>query len=148
MITTTTLIRSLCGICRVVVGGVLLWSGLQKMNVPADFLAAVYRYELVGPTLGLAIAVGLPALEVVLGIALVVGVGVGGALMLTGALLVLFLSVQVSALVRGLGIPCGCTGTVSTDEVIGFQTLIRTAVLLLVAGGGYAAWIVSVKSTP
>jgi len=61
-------------------GALFLWSGLNKVARPYDFLMDVYRYELVNAQVGLLVAMALPWLEVILGMLTVLLVSVGTAL--------------------------------------------------------------------
>ena len=58
---------------RLFLGLLLLYSGMAKIRQPFEFLTAVYAYDLVGPTIGLLLAAGLPWLEIVVGGCLVSG---------------------------------------------------------------------------
>jgi hypothetical protein len=113
-------------VLRLGLGIMLLYSGLIKARHPYQFLSNVYDYELVGPELGKLVAVGLPALEVVIGGCLVGGICVAGAL--TGSVLLgaVFIFATASALYRGLNITCGCFGS-SGMEVVAASAVARAA---------------------
>ena len=119
-------------------GLMFLWSSLPKLQQPYDFLSTVYGYELVGPKLGLAAAVMLPWLEFLLGMCLITGLFLDGALLLTALLAVVFTFVQASAIARGLDITCGCFSSLG-GEPIGSASLARAALVLLAATVAYAA---------
>jgi hypothetical protein len=117
-------------VIRLGLGCVFLWSSLPKIRYPYDFLSAIYEYELVGPKLGMLVAMGLPWLELLVGLCLLGGIFVGGALLTTMGLAAVFVFVQASALYRGLEISCGCFSS-SSSEVVSYATLTRSIVLLL-----------------
>jgi len=121
---------------RLGLGCLLVWSSLPKIRQPYDFLGSVYEYELVGAKLGMFVAMTLPWLELLLGISLLAGLFIGGALLGSVVLMAVFTFAQASVLWRGLAISCGCFST-SNVELISYATLIRTGVILLVAMVGF-----------
>ena len=104
-------------------------------------LYTLYGYELVGPKLGVLVAMVLPWVELLAGVCLVGGVFVGGALLASTAMGVLFTYVLASALWRHLDISCGCFSSSAAGK-ISYLTLIRAAVIMLVSAGACAATIV------
>jgi uncharacterized membrane protein YphA (DoxX/SURF4 family) len=115
---------------RLGLGCLFLYSSLPKIRHPYDFLSSVYNYELVGPKVGVLAAMVLPWLELLVGICLVGGIFVSGALLVSMAMAGMFTFVITSALYRGLNISCGCFSASSTEQ-IGYATLIRACVILL-----------------
>ena len=71
---------------RLLLGGLFLCSALPKIRQPYDFLSSVYGYELVGPKLGLLVAVALPWMELLVGICRLGGIFVNGALLASAGL--------------------------------------------------------------
>ena len=130
---------SLLAACRVLLGSVLLLSGLVKLGHPYDFLGNVYAYRLVGVEVGLLVASIVPWLEVTLGLCLVGGIAVSGAFLLSALMLALFVLAQATVLYRGLRISCGCL--VSDGELVGVMSLSRALGLGIMAGVAYYACI-------
>lgn len=121
---------------RIALGFAFLAGSLPKMRQPYDFLSTVYEYELVGPELGMLVAMILPWFELFLGACLLGGVFLGGAFLSTIMLMALFTFAQASAVIGGLDIACGCFAT-SSKDVVGFATITRTVLLLLGAVAAY-----------
>lgn len=119
-------------VVRLGLGCLLIWSSLPKIRQPYDFLSSVYNYELAGPKLGMLAAMTLPWVELLVGVCLVGGVFVGGALLVTVGMGAMFTFVLASALYRGLDIRCGCFSTSRSDS-ISYATLIRACVILLLS---------------
>jgi len=118
------------GIC-IALGGLFLLAGLAKLRQPYEFLSSVYAYRLVGPSVGVAVAMVLPWVEAIVGIVLLGGVMRGGGLFIAAFLAAGFVLAQGSVIFRGLAVNCGCFGSHSQiDEM----TLVRTAVLLYPSG--------------
>ncbi len=125
---------------RLGLGFMFIVSSVPKMRQPHAFLGSVYGYELVGPKLGMLVAMVLPPVELFAGVCLVGGVFIGGALLVSMSMGVLFSFVLASALWRHLDISCGCFAS-STAEKIGYSTLLRAIVIALVSGAAYGATI-------
>ena len=122
---------------RLALGCIFLYSSLGKIRQPYDFLSSIYDYELVGPKLGMFIGMALPWLELLVGVCLTGGIFVGGALLTSIEMSVMFTFVLGWALCKGIEISCGCFGA-SYGEIISFSTLIRACVILLFSIIGYA----------
>src|SRR5947207_15697584 len=61
------------------VGAVLIWAGVSKLHPPFAFLETVYAYQMLSPRAGLALAIALPAAEIIVGVCLVGGIMLDGA---------------------------------------------------------------------
>jgi putative oxidoreductase len=127
-------------VVRLGLGFMFIASSVPKIRQPFMFLGSVYGYELVRPKLGVQVAMALPWLELLVGVCLVGGVFVGGALLASTGMGVLFTFVLASALWRHLDISCGCF-TTSLAGKISYATLIRAVVITLVSAAAYAATI-------
>lgn len=123
-------------VIRILLGVIFILSSIPKIKQPYDFLASVYNFELVGPKLGMMVAMTLPWLELFAGICLIGGIFVSGAFLVCSAMGAMFVYVIISALVQGLEISCGCFGASSTDTV-NYNTLIRAGAILIFAIAGY-----------
>lgn len=128
-------------VVRVTLGCLFIYSSIPKMRQPYDFLSNVYEYEIVGPKLGLLVAMTLPWLELLVGICLVGGIFLSGALLATIAMAAMFTFVIASALSRGLQISCGCFG--SHGDVMNYSTLLRTCMILFFSVGAYVGVVIS-----
>ena len=102
---------------RIFLGGMFIYAAAPKILDPFDFAVAVYNYKLLpGFAVGL-VAAGLPFLELLAGIFLVLGVRVrASALAITGMLGFFTLAMLVNTL-RGINVDCGCF---TTDRAIGW----------------------------
>jgi hypothetical protein len=123
-------------IVRLGLGCMFLYGSLPKIRQPYDFLSSVYNYELVGPKLGVLVAMVLPWAELFVGIYLIGGIFVSGALLVSIAMGAMFSFAVASALYRGLNISCGCFRASSTEQ-IGYITLIRALVIMLISDVAY-----------
>ena len=117
-------------IARIGLGCLFIYSSLQKIRQPYDFLSSVYGYELVGPKLGMFVAMTLPWLELFTGVCLVGGIFISGALLTSIAMGAMFSYVIISSIHRGLDISCGCFSSSGTGK-IDYLTLIRALTILV-----------------
>ena len=120
-------------VVRLVLAGVFAVAGALKLPDPGESLRAVRAYRLLPESLVPAVGYGLPALEVVLALVLLVGVATRFAAVVSAVLLVAFIVGVASAAARGLSIDCGCFG--GGGEVAAVQTryveeIVRDAALL------------------
>jgi uncharacterized membrane protein YphA (DoxX/SURF4 family) len=123
--------KSLSFVLRLLLGGLLLYSGLAKFKLPYEFLAAVNAYAITPPFISVLIAGLLPLLEIVLGVCLIGGVLTEGATILTVVLCAFFTVATSSAWMRGLQINCGCFGG-AAEKISGFL-VVRSAAFLALA---------------
>ena len=119
-------------IVAAVIGAVFLVAGALKAWDPAGFAVDIQNYRIPGLpwVAGALLALYLPWLEIICGIALIARIGYRGALAITAALLFAFLAAIASTRPRGLDISCGCFGH---GVHRGFWTeLFEDAVLLVI----------------
>ncbi len=95
---------------RLAVGGMWIWAGLVKLPDPASSVESVRAYALLPESLVEPVGYLLPVVEVVLGVALVLGLMTRGAALLSAGLLLVFIGGIISVWARGMEINCGCFG--------------------------------------
>ena len=127
-----SLTRSAGTITRIAIGVVFILSGVGKLRSPYIFLANIYEYQLVGPEQGLAVAALLPWFEILIGICLVSGFMVGGALLGVILSCLVFVAAQMSVIERGLAINCGCFGG-EGKTMVGVISILRTLTIALLS---------------
>ena len=97
-------------LARLLLAGVFLIAGLAKIGDPAASVRAVRAYQLLPEGLETLVGRGLPALEVALAVALLLGVALRASAASAAVLLTAFIIGIASAAARGLQIDCGCFG--------------------------------------
>jgi len=100
-------------IFRLVLGGLFVYAGAVKVLDPLDFAQNIRNYQLVGQSLSFVAAIVLPWLEILAGLALILGVWTRGAALAITGLLVFFIVLTAVTMVRGLDVDCGCFGSLS-----------------------------------
>ena len=116
---------------RLLIGGIFLWAGVEKILSPFDFSVAIYNYRLFpGPVIGIAAAM-IPWVEALAGLCLLVGFNTKGASAITSILLLTFVGLIIISAIRGLDIDCGCFGGV--ERKVGFQAILEDTALFIVS---------------
>ncbi|GKT06983.1 MauE/DoxX family redox-associated membrane protein [Desulforhabdus sp. TSK] len=119
---------------RLVLGGIFIWAGADKILHPAAFAQAIYNYQILpGETINLT-ALILPWVEVLLGMLLVLGVWLPGAVALANVLLLVFLGALVFNVARGLDVHCGCFSSSTEGDPATLWYLLRDTVFLCLGG--------------
>ena len=113
-------------VCRIVLGGIFIYASLDKIAHPAEFAKAIGNYHVLPFGLENLLALTLPWLELLAGIALITGVMVDGAAIMVIIMNIVFIFAISQALARGISIECGCFSvTTEGGDNIGLQTIIR-----------------------
>lgn len=119
-------------ILRMVFGAIFIWSGIAKVKDPIGFAEAVRNFELVQDPVAPALALLIPWIETVGGLAVLVGKGWRGALVVLVISLFAFTGALGIAWSRGLDISCGCFG--GSGDVNYPQAVWRNVGLMIWAG--------------
>ncbi|MDX1583676.1 MAG: MauE/DoxX family redox-associated membrane protein [Thermoanaerobaculia bacterium] len=106
---------------QILLGLFFIIAALPKITDPPAFAQLIYNYKLVASDLaGVNVlnlmALALPWLELLLGLALVLGIWRRTAVLFIGALLVVFIVAISINLVRGNPIDCGCFDPGGSDK--------------------------------
>ena len=118
---------------RLILGAVFIYASFDKIIHPAAFAEAVYNYQILPDDLINLSAVVLPWAELLLGIVLIAGFWMPGAVALSTLLLTIFMGAMVFNFARGLDISCGCFSTSASEGPMTVWTILRNAVFLLLA---------------
>lgn len=119
---------------RLALGGIFIYAGALKIVDVQGFARDVHHFQLTPWTVSVAVAVYLPWLEVLAGLAIIVRrlpLGASLALVVMNAVFLIALS---TAWARGLDISCGCFGKEEHNIQTHFpQLFLRDAALLAAA---------------
>jgi uncharacterized membrane protein YphA (DoxX/SURF4 family) len=133
--------RWLTTLARVVLGVTLLVAGGIKISNPDLAVKAVQAYQILPYGLTHLVGYGLPLLEVLVGVLLVLGLFTRPAAVVGGLLMVVFVAGIVSVWVRGLSIDCGCFGGGGQVSSVGRNGRYATEVVRDTLLFGLAAWV-------
>lgn len=118
---------------RVGIAGIFIFSGFIKLADVKGFAHLISQYDLVPEPLLAPLAVGLPALELLAGLALLFEVP--GALSAIFAMLIMFCTVLWYGILKDLDIDCGCFSTAELRGQAGLrQALYRDFVMIALCG--------------
>ena len=98
-------------VARLILAGIFIYASLDKIAHPAAFAKDVYNYQILPDALINLAALVLPWLEMFLGLCLLAGIWLPGAVLTINVLMVVFLAALVFNLARGIDINCGCFST-------------------------------------
>jgi predicted small integral membrane protein len=96
---------------RLAMAGIFLYASVYKIAHPAAFVKDVFNYQILPDALINMTALVLPWLELLLGLCLLTGIWLPGAVLSVNGLLLAFLAAFGFNMARGLDVNCGCFGT-------------------------------------
>jgi uncharacterized membrane protein YphA (DoxX/SURF4 family) len=99
---------------RWILGATFVYASYSKILAPADFAKIIYGYDLFPAVLINLIAIIIPFLELVAGLALIIGVYPRSAALIVNAMLLVFITAISINLIRGHEFDCGCF-TINSD---------------------------------
>ena len=116
---------------RWILGLTFIYASFHKIMLPEDFARIVYGYDLFPHVLINLIAIIIPFLELVAGLALIIGLYPRSAAIIINALLLAFIAALTINLIRGHEFDCGCfsdsqSGYTSSPKV----TIVRDIIYL------------------
>jgi hypothetical protein len=96
---------------RLIMAGIFMYASIDKIAHPAAFAKDIYNYQILPDALINLTALVLPWLELFLGLCLVAGIWLPGAVFTVNGLLIVFMASLIFNLARGLDVNCGCFGS-------------------------------------
>jgi uncharacterized membrane protein YphA (DoxX/SURF4 family) len=104
-------------ICQFVLGGLFVWAGLAKLGDPHSFADQVHNFRLVPVALENVVAMTLPWIELLAGLALITRIRARAGAATASILMAAFTLGVAIAFARGLDVECGCFGTADASRV-------------------------------
>jgi hypothetical protein len=124
-------LRLLTLLACLLVGGVFVYAALPKIRDPNAFALSVFHYQVAPDRIINLVALFLPWLELVCGLAIMLLPGGRRAAgWLLAGMLLLFAGLQISSILRGIDISCGCFSVDGETGHIGWLSVARNAGLL------------------
>lgn len=119
---------------QIALGAIFVAAALPKLADPPSFAHMVYNYRILPAGLINVSALTMPWVEILAGLALVLGVWKRPARWIIGAMLVVFMAAISYNLFRGNAIDCGCFDTTAAGK--SYEERIRDMWLVLVRDAG------------
>ncbi len=120
--------RSAVLVCRVALGAIFVYAAATKVPDMATFAQDLANYRLLPTGLVPYAASAVVGIEVVAGLALLIGRGSRAGALVAAGLLIVFIGALSQALLRGIDLRCGCF---SGQENATWGTVARDAAMLL-----------------
>lgn len=120
-------------LCRLVLGGIFIYTSYPKLLRPDEFARLVYGYRILHADMVNLVGITMPWIELAAGVFLIVGIVPRSSALVIGGMLGVFIAAGFLALMRGLEISCGCFFPFMGDHKLGWDLLVRDAVLVLLA---------------
>src|SRR5436190_9038663 len=132
-------------IVSLLVGALFVFAGVSKIVDfqpfqfldPMAFARDIDNYKMLPWTISVGLALYLPWLEVICGLALIFRRWYSGALAILFALLLVFIGASIVAKTRGIDVSCGCFGHLSNQLSFAWHLALDFAIVAAVA----ALWL-------
>ncbi len=121
----------LLGILKLLLGFVFVVASLGKIIDPQGFAKDVYSYAILPSYLVPFFAVIIPWIEFIAGLLLMIDIYPKSNSLIINGLLLVFIIAIVIDVIRGIEISCGCFDFLFPEEKIGWATVIRDLILLV-----------------
>jgi len=121
-------------IVALIIGGIFIYAGVLKAMDPVGFANDIDNYKILPWAISVRFAFYLPWLEILCGLAVILGLLYRGGLLLLTMLIPICIIASVIAKARGLDVTCGCFGHAS-KYLSFFGHLALDFVLLVVTAG-------------
>ena len=121
-------------VVRWILGATFLFASFHKIIAPEDFATAISSYDLFPELSVNLIAITLPAIELLSGVALLFGLYHRGAILLINVMLTAFIIALTINLVRGHEFDCGCFSVSQTGAAESAKLLLLRDVVFWCLG--------------
>ena len=98
-------------ISRIILGGLFVYSAVDKIIDPLAFATIIHHYRLAPPNMINFAAVVIPWIELIAGVFLIFGIRLKASALTINLMLVFFTVVLIVTAFRGINVACGCFST-------------------------------------
>jgi uncharacterized membrane protein YphA (DoxX/SURF4 family) len=117
-------------VIAILIGALFVYAGVVKIIDPFAFARDIDNYKMLPWRLGVFLALYLPWLEILCGLALITRVLYRGGIFIVTTLMSLFIIASIVAKARGLDVSCGCFGHASTYLNFSWHLVLDIALLI------------------
>jgi len=118
---------------RLTLGAIFLAASIDKIHHPEAFAQIVYNYRILPDLWVNLTAIVLPWTELILGILLIAGLWLPGAVLLSNMMLSVFFCLLVTSILRGLDVEWGCFSSRPSEDAAYLWYILRDLLFLLLA---------------
>mgnify|MGYP001197460826 CR=1 FL=1 len=93
---------------RIILGVIFIYASIDKIIDPASFSDSIDNYHITPIQINNLVAILLPWIELIVGVCLLTGYCLEGAITIVIVLLIWFIFIISQALFRGIDLDCGC----------------------------------------
>ncbi len=108
--------RELSIMIRIALGAIFVYAAWSKILDPPDFAHTIWNYKILPSILINPMAIVLPWMEMVCGLALIFGIYRRGAALLITCMLVVFIAALVTDIGRDIPVNCGCFSVIPVER--------------------------------
>lgn len=126
-------VQAITTVARIAVGLVFIVAALDKIADPNAFAKNILNYLIVPTPMVNFMALVLPWVELLCGVALVLGIWIRTSATIAGALLVVFIIAVSMAMIQGLNINCGCFSQTGEGTKVGWPKVFENIGLTILA---------------
>ena len=123
------------------IGGAFIYAGALKVWDPVKFANDISNFRILPWVVGVRLAFYLPWLEILCGLALIMGWLRSGSIAILTALMVVFIGATISAKARGIDLDCGCFGAATSGLTFTWHMVIDFALLAALV----ALWLIPTR---
>ncbi len=123
---------------RLLLAITFIWAAWHKIMEPGEFALTVATYQILPLSLINLQAIGLPWVELIVGVTLIAGIWTRESALVTIGMNLMFVVAIVITLYRGEEIMCGCFASAEAGHQIGWDLVFRDLGLIVV--GIYLTW--------
>jgi len=116
------------------VGLLFIYAGATKIVDPVRFASDIANYQILAWPFAIRLALYLPWLELLCGLAMVFNRLFFGAVFLTLGLMTVFIGATISAKARGIDVTCGCFGSASNHLTFAWHLALDFGLLAILIG--------------
>jgi len=119
---------------RWILGLTFIYASYHKIVAPADFAKIIYGYDLFPHDIINLIAIFLPFVELISGLALILGMYPRSAVMIINGMLLAFVTVLSINLIRGHEFDCGCFSAQKAGYLSSTAPMLIRDIIYLILG--------------
>lgn len=119
---------------RWILGLTFIYASYHKILAPADFAKIIYGYDLFPGGIINLIAIVVPFIELIAGLALILGIYPRAAVSIINGMLVMFIVVLAVNLIRGHEFDCGCFSAKEAGYFSSAESMLVRDIIFLILG--------------